>query len=280
MRSPRRSRGACRICPKAYTYSYMKRHMSTSHTEDEKPSDNATATDNVILGISAGRYWMIIELPALATLYDLDYFLRTVWLECCGHLSGFIPLKGSYGYFPMEVPIAVAFEDKGSLVHHYDMGSTTECLIEFIGVRRIYPTDAQKENQDISCLTRNESDNRLNTPRTGDCGDFGDMPPDPTAAFELLKGSIGPRSVYHHREAGVCCCCHYIPQGQPCPTDQCRECKRTCPCLIGRGSSLMGRGSSLMPRNQVSWTLEQEIARAPKIDLRKTELSDHPVSLP
>ncbi|MGH2480048.1 MAG: hypothetical protein ACRDHW_10375, partial [Ktedonobacteraceae bacterium] len=34
-------------------------------------------------------YWMHLELPVAATLADLDDFLRTIWLECCGHLSEF-----------------------------------------------------------------------------------------------------------------------------------------------------------------------------------------------
>ena len=34
-------------------------------------------------------YWLHIEIPAKATLEDLDHFLRAVWLECCGHLSSF-----------------------------------------------------------------------------------------------------------------------------------------------------------------------------------------------
>lgn len=35
------------------------------------------------------RYWLYLEMPARATLTDLDGFLRDIWLECCGHLSAF-----------------------------------------------------------------------------------------------------------------------------------------------------------------------------------------------
>ena len=34
-------------------------------------------------------YWMHLEMPAKATLLDLDDFLRAIWVECCDHLSAF-----------------------------------------------------------------------------------------------------------------------------------------------------------------------------------------------
>jgi len=35
------------------------------------------------------EYWIHLEVSALATLADLDSFLRDIWLECCGHPSVF-----------------------------------------------------------------------------------------------------------------------------------------------------------------------------------------------
>jgi len=43
----------------------------------------------VVEGSYLPYYWMHLELPANATLEDLDSFLRDIWLECCGHLSAF-----------------------------------------------------------------------------------------------------------------------------------------------------------------------------------------------
>lgn len=34
-------------------------------------------------------YWMHLEMPAQATLLNLDNFLRAIWVECCDHLSEF-----------------------------------------------------------------------------------------------------------------------------------------------------------------------------------------------
>jgi len=36
-----------------------------------------------------GDFWLHLEMPGKATLEDLDYYLRAIWLECCGHLSQF-----------------------------------------------------------------------------------------------------------------------------------------------------------------------------------------------
>ena len=42
-----------------------------------------------VVGMYSPMYWLHIEIPATATLEDLDRFLRAIWLECCGHLSSF-----------------------------------------------------------------------------------------------------------------------------------------------------------------------------------------------
>jgi hypothetical protein len=43
----------------------------------------------LVEGTYLPMYWMHLEMPASATLQDLDNFLRAVWLECCDHLSSF-----------------------------------------------------------------------------------------------------------------------------------------------------------------------------------------------
>lgn len=43
----------------------------------------------VVTGRYAPQYWLVVEANADATLWDLDDFLRDIWVECCGHLSMF-----------------------------------------------------------------------------------------------------------------------------------------------------------------------------------------------
>ncbi len=52
-------------------------------------------------GTYAPMYWMHIEMPASATLAQLDTFLRDIWLECCGHLSQFKIGAQHYSVSPM-----------------------------------------------------------------------------------------------------------------------------------------------------------------------------------
>src|SRR6185369_3122608 len=78
-------------------------------------------------GIDGDDYWLYAAVPAECTLKDLDRFLRRVWLECCGHMSGFrsgrmsIPMSARAGQFDLGE----------KLVHEYDFGDTTELVITF-----------------------------------------------------------------------------------------------------------------------------------------------------
>ncbi|WP_255579330.1 hypothetical protein [Deinococcus sp. RIT780] len=81
------SRGMCRACGFTGTKAAMTRHQDTC---PQRPLPRVKARDGYRLRITANsRYWLDVEVPASATLDDLDGFLRGIWLECCGHLSEF-----------------------------------------------------------------------------------------------------------------------------------------------------------------------------------------------
>lgn len=258
----RRSRGICRPCGKDYTLTFMKRHLSGDACRGI-PKDNPSAEgeDLATLSIEAGSHWLIVEMPALATLYDLDFFLRKTWLECCGHLSGFTPLRGHPGYYPMRAPIALAFEEKAPLVHQYDMGSTIECVIELLAVRRSQTPEESGDSEPVRTLARNSSDERFNTPRAG-CDGEGLEDPFPEAAHQLLEDEDPPQgelSIYIHAARGTCCDCHsHVPV--LCEND-CRKCRRQCPCRTGRCAP------HTYPERP-NFSLDAEIERAHDIDLR------------
>jgi hypothetical protein len=85
-------------------------------------------------------YWLDLEMRGSARLQDLDSYLRTIWLECCGHLSRF-----SYGGWGTD---EVAKRRKADeifapgveLTHIYDFGSSSETKIKFVGMRVGKPT--------------------------------------------------------------------------------------------------------------------------------------------
>lgn len=85
------------------------------------------------------EFWLDLEMVGSATLKDLDYYLREIWLECCGHLSEFSARDFFTGEISMKKKIADVFGKEPALFHSYDFGSTTETIIEKIAVREGKP---------------------------------------------------------------------------------------------------------------------------------------------
>ncbi|GHV12564.1 hypothetical protein FACS189491_05810 [Spirochaetia bacterium] len=61
--------------------------------------NNQVMTGNCFLCGEAYQkeYWLLLDIALNATLEDFDDFLRQIWLECCGHMSGFYPPVDSWG---------------------------------------------------------------------------------------------------------------------------------------------------------------------------------------
>ncbi len=87
----------CRFCKRKFSKSSMSRHLiackdrlAASQALASKPGMHPAQLFHLrVEGRDAPDYWMDIEIPTDASLYDLDNFLRDMWLECCGHLSAF-----------------------------------------------------------------------------------------------------------------------------------------------------------------------------------------------
>ena len=78
-------------------------------------------------------YWLDVAAPLDSKLDQLDGLLRQVWLECCGHLSGFF--EGRYDEIPAGSRMKQVFRFVGRTVgYQYDFGSTTELTIRLAGV--------------------------------------------------------------------------------------------------------------------------------------------------
>jgi hypothetical protein len=93
-------------------------------------------------GLYSPMYWMHIEIPANATLQDLDDFLRQIWLECCGHLSSFeiggctfISEKMEPSDRSMKIVIGKVTAPNMKFEHIYDFGTSTELLLKVISER-------------------------------------------------------------------------------------------------------------------------------------------------
>jgi hypothetical protein len=145
----------------------MSKHLATCEQRQaawQKLSADAKAKPVkvfhlLVSGAYATDYWIHLDMPAKATLQELDQFLRDTWLECCGHLSRFSIDGVGYASYPME-----EFDEKGmgsrlekvlepgmEFEHEYDYGSTTELTLKVVGVR-----EGPFKGNAVQVMARNE----------------------------------------------------------------------------------------------------------------------------
>ncbi len=95
------TKGICNFCKSEVDKAKMTQHLkyckqraALNAANDADTGDEAQQQKEKLFHILAeGRYnpqyWMHLEIPASASLFSLDHFLRDIWVECCGHLSAF-----------------------------------------------------------------------------------------------------------------------------------------------------------------------------------------------
>ena len=90
------TRGACVYCGKEMTRGGLARHLQACARRqeaiaaaDEQKGRSLTLYHLQVQDAWGGAYWLHLEMRGSATLEALDSYLRTIWLECCGHLSAF-----------------------------------------------------------------------------------------------------------------------------------------------------------------------------------------------
>lgn len=96
-----------------------------------------------VWGRDLPEYWWLLEVPGVMSLAQLDRWLRSAWVECCGHMSAF--QIGSVRYYSsgakeldgktMRSKLEDVLEVGLHLGYEYDFGSTTELKLEVMGER-------------------------------------------------------------------------------------------------------------------------------------------------
>jgi hypothetical protein len=128
------------------TKSGLAKHLSTCSqrqeaisTANQKSGKNQLLYHLQVQDAWRGDYWLHLEMNSLATLEDLDSYLRAIWLECCGHLSQF-SIGGWRGEeISMERKVKQVFEVGMTLTHIYDFGTSSETLVKIIKTREGKP---------------------------------------------------------------------------------------------------------------------------------------------
>ena len=176
MAKRQQSKGVCQLCQEVVSKAGMTRHLTKCLAAHEgegaavskSPPKMVRLFQLLVQGEYNTEYWLYVEMPATATLRDLDQFLRHIWLECCGHLSAFEIEGTQYSvetaaqagnpWFEspreerhMDVPVGKVLSPGMKFTHEYDFGSTTRLALRVVGERE--GTDSQ---QRVRLLARNE----------------------------------------------------------------------------------------------------------------------------
>ena len=126
--------GSCALCGHRALKAKMVTHLAACAASHDTPGP---AKALLLLRIEAahdGRYWVLVEARADATLQHLDAFLRKLWVECCGHLSAFVVDRREV---PMSATAGAALRSAGvKFAYEYDFGSTTALAGQVLGARR------------------------------------------------------------------------------------------------------------------------------------------------
>lgn len=151
--------GKCFFCGQAFAKNAITRHLASCPARQETIAKESGKPAQLFHLLAEGRYdpqyWLHLEIPASHTLGDLDDYLRSIWLECCGHLSAFTIGNTRYeldtgmvdamwkDFFGPSQPTKSMKTKLYSVLsigdvfqHEYDFGTTTELKLKLVGERK------------------------------------------------------------------------------------------------------------------------------------------------
>ena len=136
----------CRYCNQQFTTISMSKHLNSCPKHKvaiEKAEKSKLETENLyylrVIEPYQKDFWLDLEMRGSAKLDDLDFYLRKIWLECCGHLSEFSSKGWGSAKISMSHKADAIFRKYDQLTHIYDFGSSSETLIKLMGVRQGKP---------------------------------------------------------------------------------------------------------------------------------------------
>ncbi len=170
------TRGSCTYCGREMAKGGMARHLATCPQRlavQARPQRGRPRTlyHLQVEDAGSGEYWLHLEMNGDATLQTLDDYLRTIWLECCGHLSAFEIGPWRYTQLfedrwenekSMRVRVDKLFHPGMKIAYEYDFGTTSYLTIKVVAQRQGWPTAAHP----IALMARN----RFDPPPCMECG--------------------------------------------------------------------------------------------------------------
>jgi hypothetical protein len=143
----RQSKGTCAYCGYKTTKGSMVKHLVTCPQRQEilSNAEHKKTSHEILYHLRVkdawgSEFWLDLEMRASATLKDLDYYLRAIWLECCDHMSR-VSIGGWQGKEIAKKRRAdEVFQAGSELTHIYDFGTSSETRIKVMGQREGTPT--------------------------------------------------------------------------------------------------------------------------------------------
>lgn len=121
---------------------------------EEKTPQKGSKRKQFIISIKpkygANEYCIYLSIDSSLGLVHIDQFIRDVWVECCGHLSGFTINREFYQDDDMNIKISEVLSVGEKFEYEYDFGSTTYLNLEVVDV-----IDVPKEFTQIEIIARN-----------------------------------------------------------------------------------------------------------------------------
>ena len=142
-----KSEGRCLYCETLFSQSEIGKHLAKHLGEMEKLSAGKPHSNYCHVEVEVEEMFLHLLVKGDAPMKTIDGFLRDIWLECCGHLSGF----GHKNFkIKMKDRVEDVFQSKIKLYHDYDYGTTTRV---FLNAKKHYQLNLKDK---IILLSRNE----------------------------------------------------------------------------------------------------------------------------
>jgi len=135
------SNGECKYCKKVIFAIAMSKHLLACGKKINKEGGK----DIFLIRASAGPFFVYFEINIDDTLKKIDGFLRSLWLECCGHLSAFTINNIRYysnckdsepNEKTMNSKLSQLLSVNLNFFHEYDFGTTTHLNLKVIEKRK------------------------------------------------------------------------------------------------------------------------------------------------
>lgn len=156
----KQSKGTCTYCSQAFAKGGMTKHLTTCPqrqvaiaTADQQKGTPEKLYHLRVEDAYRKEFWLDLEMRGTAKLGDLDTYLRSIWLECCGHMSEFFAGGPFSRTVAMSRKLGDLFAVGAGLTHIYDMGTSSETIVKCVSVREGKPLTKFK----ITLMARNQA---------------------------------------------------------------------------------------------------------------------------